>query len=263
MRELHPACAFVLLCLLILLSAFSMSHVIILLSLGGSLAFCALSGGAWGQAKLACAMVLIFAVTNPLFSHTGETVLFYLNYNAVTVESIVHGAKMGGMMAGSLCWFVAFARVLDTERLLYLFGRVLPKTALLLCTGERLTLLIGRRYTAVAESMRQAFPHRDSLIDRLRFHARVLSVTLSVAAEQAVQSGQSMKARGYGLKCRTAYGLFRFGRSDGLFLALSVLFAGMAAVGVLTAHKWLLVGFGALCALPAIREGRELWRWRS
>ena len=263
MRELHPACAFVLLCLLILLTAFSVSPAIIALSLCGSVAFCALTGGAWGQIRLACVMIVLFAVTNPLFSHAGETVLFYLNYNAVTVESIVYGAKIGGMMAGALCWFAAFARVLDTERLLYLFGRILPKTALLLCSGERMSTLIKRRYTAIAESRRQASLHSDSALEKIRFHAHVLSITLSVTLEQAVQSGQSMKARGYGLKGRTAYGLFRFGKQDALLLALSVSLACVALHGLLTGQALPLVGFGMLCALPALREGRELWRWRS
>lgn len=263
MRELHPACAFALLCMLILLSAFSLSPAVIAFSLCGSVAFCALTGGAWGQVKLSAMLILLFAVTNPLFSHAGETVLFYLNYNAVTVESIVYGAKIGGMMAGSLCWFAAFARVLDTERLLYLFGRVLPKTALLLCAGERMALQIKRRHASIAESQKQALSQEDSAVGKMRFHARVLSVTMSVTLEQAVQSGQSMKARGYGLKGRTSYGLFRFGRSDALFLAVSVLLAGFAAAGMLTEDKFLLACFGVLCALPAIREGRELWRWRS
>ena len=40
MRELHPACAFVLLCMLILLSAFSLSPAVIAFSLCGSVAFC-------------------------------------------------------------------------------------------------------------------------------------------------------------------------------------------------------------------------------
>lgn len=263
MRELHPACAFVLLCLLILLSAFSTSAAVIVLSLCGSVAFCAMTGGARGQIKLAAVLILLFAVTNPLFSHAGETVLFYLNYNAVTVESIVYGAKIGGMMAGTLCWFAAFGRVLDTERLLYLFGRVMPKTALLLCSGERMIPQIKRRYTATVESLGLAMPYEDSAVEKLKFHARVLSVTLSVTLEHAVQSGQSMKARGYGLKGRTAYGLFRFGVSDALFLALSVLLALASAVGILTEYKYLLVCFGVLCAMPALREGREIRRWKS
>lgn len=263
MRELHPACAFVLLCFLILLSAFSTEPAVILLSLGGSIAFCALTGGARGQVKFSLILILLFAVTNPLFSHAGETVLFYLNYNAVTAESIVYGAKIGGMMAGSLCWFAAFARVLDTERLLFLFGRVMPKTALLLCAGERMVPLIKRRYAAAAEAWRLALPQEDGAIEKLKFHARVLSVTMAVTSEQAVQSGQSMKARGYGLKGRTAYGLFRFGASDAWFLVVSVSLACGAAAGILTECKALLVCFGMLCAMPALREGREKWRWKS
>ena len=263
MKELHPACAFVLLCLLTLLSAFSLSPAVILCSLVGSLSFCAITGGARGQLKLACALILLFALTNPLFSHAGDTVLFYLNHNAVTAESIVYGAKIGGMMAGTLCWFLAFGRVLDSERLLYLFGRILPKTGLLLCAGERMLPLIKRRYVATAEAQRLSSVYEDSLIGKLKFHARVLSVTMAVTLEQSVQNGQSMKARGYGLRGRTVYGRFAFYPSDGLFLGLSAVLACLSAVAVLTENAYLFACFGVLCALPALREGREQLRWRS
>ena len=263
MRELHPACAFALLFLLLLLSVFSQLPIVILLSLVGSVSFCALTGGARGQIKLACALIFLFALTNPLFSHEGDTVLFYLNHNAVTVESIVYGAKIGGMMAGTLCWFSAFARILDSERLLYLFGRVLPKTGLLLCAGERMLPLIKRCYAATAEAQRLSSVYEDGLLGKLKFHARVLSVTMAVTLEQSVQNGQSMKARGYGLGGRTVYGRFCFYPSDGLFLAVSIALACLSAVAILTENMYLIVCFGALCALPALREGREKLRWRS
>lgn len=264
MKELHPASAFCILLFLMLLSAFSVSPLMICLSLCGSLTLCALMGSVKGQIKLCVWMVLLFALTNPIFSHAGETVLFYINHNAVTLEAVRYGAAVGGMMAATLCWFSAFSRILDTSRMLYLFGRVLPKTALLLSAGNRMIPLIKRRYTAVLEAEEAAgLGCGDSFLQTLRFRARVFSVTMAVSLEGAVQSGQSMKARGYGLPGRKSFGLFRFSKWDGLFLALSVLLAGAAAVGVLTENLYLKGCFGILCAMPSLREGREIWRWRS
>lgn len=263
MRELHPVSAFCLLLLLLLLSAFSTEPLMICLSLCGGLTLCALLGNVKGQIKLCIAVISLFALTNPIFSHAGETVLFYINHNAVTLESVLYGATIGGMMAATLCWFAAFARILDTERMLYLFGRILPKTALLLSAGNRMIPLIGRRYTAVLEAEEAAsLAGGDSFMEKLRFRARVLSVTMAVSLEGAVQTGQAMKARGYGLPGRKSFGLFRFTKGDGLFLSASVLLAGMTAFGVLTENLYFMGCFCILCALPSLREGREILRWR-
>lgn len=88
MREWHPSVSAVLLLALLLLSAFSTEPLVILCSLAGGISFCAITGGARRQLKTVLFVVAVFALTNPLFSHRGEHVLFYLNHNAVTLDAL-------------------------------------------------------------------------------------------------------------------------------------------------------------------------------
>lgn len=256
MREWHPSVAALLLLALMLLSAFSTQPLVILCSLAGGLIFCAMTGGAKGQLKTTLLVVAVFALTNPLFSHRGENVLFYLNHNAVTLDALYLGARIGGMLAASLCWFSAFRRVLDTERLVFLLGRAFPKTALLLSSALRMIPLAKRRFAASAEAREGADLGGESALERLRFHGGNLSVSLGMTLESAVESGNAMKARGFGLPGRTAYTLFRFSPADGVLLAVILLLTVLSAWGIAPC-------FGILCALPCLGEGREKLRWRS
>ena len=70
---------------------------------------------------------LVMMVINPMFSHEGETILFYLdNGNPITLESILYGIGSGTMLACVVSWFSAFHEVMTSDKFMYLFGRVIP-----------------------------------------------------------------------------------------------------------------------------------------
>ena len=255
MRELHPCVPLVTLLCLLLLSAFSTDPFVVGCSLGGGLLLGACLGVLRRQLPLVLTVVLLFAVVSGLFSNRGDTVLFYLNHNAITLDALWLGARMGGMMASALCWFVAFGKILDTQKILYLLGRVAPKTALLLSAALRMIPVLRRRHKAVGEARTCA-----DMGEGMGEAGSRLSVSLGLALESAVLTGESMKARGYGLKGRTSYHLFRFSARDGVWLGGICALAVLSAVGLLTGTPWC---FALLCILPALGEGRENLRWRS
>ena len=254
MRELHPSVSFAMLLLLLLLSAFTTHPFVVGCSLLGGILLGGLLGRLKEQVRLSLALILVFAVVNGLFSHRGDTVLFYLNHNAVTLDALWLGARMGGMLASSLCWLAAFGRVLDTQRILYLLGKAAPKTVLLLSAANGMIPKLSRRQKAVGEARVCA-----DMGEGLREAGSRLSVSLGMTLESAVQTGDSMKARGYGLKGRTSYSLFPFGRRDGVWLCATLLLGILSAVGILMGMPWC---FPFLCILPVLGEGRERLRWR-
>ncbi len=255
MRELHPSVPCAMLLCLLLLSAFSTDPLVVGCSLAGGLLLGSLLGVFRQQIRLSFWTILLFAVVNGLFSHRGEHVLFYLNHNAVTLDALWLGARMGGMLASALCWFWAFGRILDTQKILHLLGKAAPKTALLLSAANRMLPMLRRRQAAVREARMGA-----DMGEGLRETGNRLSVSLGMALESAVQTGDSMKARGYGLKGRTAYGLFRFALRDGVWLGITLALGILSAVGMFAGTPWC---FLLLCILPALGEGREQLRWKS
>ncbi|MGN1132904.1 MAG: energy-coupling factor transporter transmembrane component T, partial [Oscillospiraceae bacterium] len=75
-------------------------------------------------------MLLLISITNPIFSHNGITPLFFMNGNAVTFEAIAYGINLGVMLIGVMLWFKCLSINLTGEKIVYLFGRIIPKTAL-------------------------------------------------------------------------------------------------------------------------------------
>ncbi len=69
------------------------------------------------------------------------------------------------------------------------------------------------------------------MVDKLRGALRVFSSVLTWALENAVETGDSMKARGYGLPGRSHFSLFRFTRRDGLLLGAAALLMAFVLPG--------------------------------
>ena len=82
---------------------------------------------------LVCVIVIFSAVINPLFSHKGSTLLFYMfTGNPVTLESIVYGIVAATIIGIVLLWFSTFNQVINAEKLLAAIGKALPHVALLI-----------------------------------------------------------------------------------------------------------------------------------
>ena len=71
--------------------------------------------------KFFCGVIVVFltsAVINPLFSHRGSTLLFYLfTGNPVTLESIVYGFATAGIICAMIMWFGSFNIIITTDKI--------------------------------------------------------------------------------------------------------------------------------------------------
>lgn len=263
---------------------FSMDPVLLALSLAGSLAVCVLVLGQKVRRGLWFYLLLpvILGLGNPLFNHNGMTVLFVLNNNPVTLESVCYGLAMGGMIASVMLWFRSFSEIMTSDKLLYLFGSVSPKLALILSMTLRYIPLFRSQIRKTQQAQRALGLYReDSIPDSLRGGMRIFSVMVSWALENGVITADSMTARGYGVKRRSRFAIFRFRREDGILLLVSLLLAAVtlvsSAVGAMdfvwypalrgpgfSAVRMLgCIAYGGLCVLPLILEGKEALRWRS
>ena len=226
--------------------------------------------------------VLIFtAVLNPIFNHEGTTVLFYLkNDNAVTLEAVCFGLASAVLMGASIIWFNCCSAVFTTDKIIYLFGRVIPSLSLLIS----MTLRFIPRFKAYLQStvqVQRAMEPPKTKLDALKQALTAFSATVSWAMEQSIVTADSMKSRGYGSAGRTAYALYRFEGRDGLFLALlAVLCLGTSLPWLTGAVTWTfypamtgrLLGFGpitsylsflCICLMPLTIDLTEDCKWNS
>ncbi|PYG87394.1 energy-coupling factor transport system permease protein [Ruminiclostridium sufflavum DSM 19573] len=182
-------------------------------------------------------MLLFMAVINPAFNHQGRTILFYLkNGNPVTLESILYGAAAAVMFVTVILWFSCYNAVMTSDKFIYLFGRIIPSLSLILS----MVLRFVPRYRAQIKviSNAQKCIGRDvsqgNIIKRAQNGIRILSVMTTWALENAIETADSMKSRGYGLPKRTSFSIFCFDGRDKAALAaiialIAVLLAGSAA----------------------------------
>lgn len=241
--------------------------------------------GAWRSLRrLIVPLVLLSAAVNPLFSHEGVTILRYLpNGNPLTLESILYGAGAGALLAAVLLWFRACSAVMTADKLVALFGAVAPSLALLLSMALRLV----PRFRAQLRQVRDAQRARgrgaaaSTRVRRARDGVSAVSILITWALEDAMETADSMKSRGYGLPGRTAYSPCRMEARDwavlawlafcGFYLAAGALAGGLrwryypsvrgAGAGVWSA-SFLLV-YLLLCLTPEILNRSEARRWRS
>ena len=228
-------------------------------------------------------MMVFTAILNPMFSHEGITILTWLpSGNPLTLESILYGLAAAGMLAAVVLWFSCFNSVITSDKFVYLFGRVIPALSLVLSMALRFVPRFKAQLKVVTRAQKciGKDPSRGGLVHRVRCAGAILSVMVTWALENGIDTADSMKSRGYGLPGRTAFSIYRFDKRDKqaliflLFLGVAVL-TGAALEGLTWRYfpsvKWsasplslcVLVAYAALCAFPIILDRKEDRKWNA
>ena len=282
----HPLINFTYFVIVIGLSMFYMHPVFLTLSLIGSVSYSIYLNGRKTVKVFLLGMLpvcLLAAAANPLFSHAGATMLFYLkDGNPVTLESIVYGLASGLMLAGVISWFSVFHEVMTSDKFMYLFGKVIPAFSLLLSMTLRFVPLFRRQLETVRQA--QFCIGRDastgSAWQRARRAVTIFSIMVTWALENAIETADSMKSRGYGLRGRTAFSIYRMEDRDKYALGWlgfcgMYLLCGSLAGGLKWWYFPMLQGamaqpfsisfylaYLALCLTPVIIDRKEARVWR-
>ena len=224
--KLHPAVNFVFFAFVLLQSMFVMNPVCLALSL-----VCAFVNAVYLNGiktvklclKFILPMVLLIILINPVFNHQGVTILTYFPWdNPLTLESIVYGIASAVLLSSVVLWFSVFNSVITSDKLVYLFGRIIPSLSLVLSMSLRFVPKFSAQFKNVRNAQRCI--GRDisdgSAIKRIKNGIRIISIMLSWSMENAIETADSMKSRGFGLKGRTAYSIYKFDRRDLIVLII-------------------------------------------
>lgn len=187
-------------------------------------------------------LFLAVSLTNPVFTPRGRTVLFFLLDIPITLESLIAGTTNGVLFVAVLLWCRALFYCLDGDRLLYLFGRRAPKTALILSMTLRFIPMLTRRFREIRAAQRGC---GGTGTGKLRSGALYFSALVTCALEDSVTAGASMECRGGNLPGRSFWAPYVFTRRDKGTVAVILLF--LAGTLALTA-----AGAGAFRFYPAL-----------
>ena len=187
-------------------------------------------------------MVLLTAFINPAFSHEGRTILLYFpNGNPLTLESILYGISSGVLIATVMLWFLNFNRVITSDKFIYIFGRIIPAMSLVLSMTLRFIPKFKAQLQLVTDAQKSI--GRDisegSIWRRTKIAIMVLSIMVTWALENAIETADSMKSRGYGLKGRTAFSIYCFDDRD----KMALLYLGFCGFYLLTGSMVSAFGF--------------------
>ncbi|WLR42716.1 energy-coupling factor transporter transmembrane component T [Bacillus carboniphilus] len=232
-------------------------------------------------------MGMTIALINPLLSHRGTTILFYIRSNPVTLEAVMYGMMMGLSLVSITLAFSSYNKLMSSHQFLYLFSRVLPKVALLVMMTfrfvpsflrhlQQLMLIhhsVGKDDTTSKKKIQSKIKKGTSLLTALLIHS----------FEHALQTADSMHARGYGTTKRSTYVRYRMTKNDWswffflTFIGIICILGSIFNLGkldiyptlepiTLTTYEYILLGFFFLfISFPIWIEGKEWlwWKWQK
>lgn len=281
----HPLVNFAFFLAAVLCGMFFMHPVFLGISLVCSLAYSLYLGGRKSlkfSLLYMLPLLLLVAVLNPLLNHEGATILLYINDNPLTLEAILYGAASAVMFVSMLLWFSCYNAVMTSDKFLYLFGRVIPSLSLVLSMTLRLVPRLRAQLRVISHA--QKCVGRDAsqgnVVRRVRNGGKILFILITWALENAVDTADSMRSRGFGLRGRTAFSNYRFDARDraamgilaGLFaVVLAGLFAGqntavyfpLVTLPPLTPFSFVVyAAYAVLLLFPLIVNLQEAIVWR-
>lgn len=233
--------------------------------------------------SLAVPLSLLVVILSPLANARGRDVLFRVLGRPITLQAVQAALLSAAMLFLVILWFSLYAYVMTSDRFLHLFGRLAPSASLLVGMTLRMVPAMQERMTRIRHA-RWGLTGREepgrALRARLRTGMRAMTTLMTWSLEDSIATADAMKARGYGVRRRSSFSLYRFGRLDTrlslwmliLFaVVIAAHFAGLTAYPVyphaapLRAEPAALAGYAAyaaLVSLPLWLEVQERWSWR-
>jgi len=221
-----------------------------------------------------CIVAVLF---NVLLNHRGETILTYFpSGNPLTLESVLYGLAAAVMLCAVVLHFSCFTAIMTSDKLHCLTGRLFPSLSLIFSMTLRFVPHLTNRIQKVRMAQRGIGEGDGNSLRRLRQAITALSVTLDWSLENAVDTADSMRARGHGLPGRTTFSLYTFDRYNRGLLFIILLLGGVV-IGSGIAGKirffyypalsgntapLAYAAYGVLCFLPILIEIREVFRWK-
>lgn len=229
-------------------------------------------------------MLIMMALINPAFNHEGVTVIEYLpSGNPLTLESIIYGLCASAMIVSVICHFSCYNEVMTSDKFIYLFGKIIPGMSLIISMTLRFVPKFAAQFKVVKNAQRcmDRDVSNGSIVKRAKRALNILSIMITWSLENAIETADSMKSRGYGLPGRTAFSIFAFDKRDKKVLICILVLGIYTLVGNLMGRmyfgffpsiKWadasvfgtsVFAAYSLLCICPVIIEIREVRRWKA
>jgi energy-coupling factor transport system permease protein len=172
---------------------------------------------------------------------------------------------------------------MTSDKFIYLFGKIIPAMSLIISMTLRFVPKFASQLKVVTNAQRCM--GRDvsngSIIKRAKNGLNILSIMTTWSLENAIETADSMKSRGYGIPGRTAFSIFTFDKRDkkalicilllGIYTLAGILMGGMYFSFFPSIKSAQISPFGIsvflayllLCIYPIIIELWEAKKWKA
>ena len=281
----HPLVNFIYFFSVIVFSMFLMHPILVSISLIGSCIYAFYLKGKKAVRFTVVYMlpiVILMAFINPLVSHEGNTVIFYINGNVVTVEALIYGIISAVMFISILIWFSSYNVIMTSDKFTYLFGKVIPSTSLIITMILRFVPRFKKQIKVISEGQKAIgrSVKDGNIFDRINHGINIISILTTWVLENSIDTADSMKARGYGLRGRSSFNYYKFTKRDGRILAVILVLIGVVITALVKGYGRIIfypdiiinkvdffsivfyVSYSVLVLVPFIVDMMEELRWR-
>lgn len=228
-------------------------------------------------------LAIIAILINVLFNHEGTTILMYFdNGNPFTLESIMYGVASSIMILNVIMWFNLFNKIITTDKILYMFGKIVPSVSLLFSMIFRFVPRFEKDIKEISNAQKCIGKDINSgnIIQKIKNGLTILSAEITLAFENSIETAESMKARGYKNGKRTFFTIYKTTLRDKFFLFTILLAVIYVIIGVFNGAVYcryfpsfriqgidaynlsVMITYMFLCVMPIIVEIREVLRWK-
>ncbi len=276
--SLHPVTVLIYFLFVLSVPMFTLDPVIALISLFTSVLFdILLQKRMGGKYIFVFLLFAVSAIVNPLFNQNGITVLFFINDTPITLEAFVYGIFSSLTIVGVIVWFFSFSHIMTSEKILCIFGRLSPKTALVISMTLRFVPLFLKNYKKTENALRcTGIYNADTFFGLLKLKIRAFSALLTQSAEYGIITADSMEVRGYGKGKRTFFSVYRFNITEALLCLLFALlgifciltlntvqfYPVLSGYDVLSSNVFAYTAYLILASVPVILTVSEGIRWK-
>lgn len=184
---------------------------------------------------LSIPLTICFAWFYSYYNHFGVThIAQNFTENYITLEAVIYGLVIGVKISSVVMWFECVFEILCTDKIIYLFGRLSPRLSLFISITLRMVPRVIARVKKINTAQRGIGrgANQGEFINKLKNSFRITGMTVTWTLENLVEASVSMRNRGYSLKGRTAFSIYRFDNRDRIlviafFWALSVIVFGI------------------------------------
>lgn len=180
-------------------------------------------------------LLLFIILVNPLINHQGTTILFYINNQMITKESILYGIFAGMMIINMFLYFSSFNKIMTGDKIMSVLKFVSRKLSLIFVMTLRFVPRYKNEFNKIKVSQQclNEGLNDGNFFDRIRHGSNMMSSLVTFALEDGIDTADTMIARGYGLKNKSNYKREKFTNDDKVFFTLMMILLLIVIIGII------------------------------